>query len=247
MFNQFKFSPADVSGWSVEASRSLAQAMPGVNAATFAGQVIAERLRARPAAYLEFGPYWWAVKLALSKLGHDFGPADDTIIRGEYGANLPLYGALVAGERFKDYYRATFLSGSAQFWLDDQGEQSYVLADPDMDARRAGLPGPVTLDQEEGEGDGAAAVLDSVEVAVPATPFRLSFELDGALWTADLFAGGADEARAKLKSLEGSGRIAKAVDFAKGIGGEPALDNADVDKPLFIDLKARRVCEIEAV
>lgn len=247
MFTQYKFSPSDVSGWCVEAAKGLAQVMPGTNAATFAGQAIAERLVKKPGAYLEFGPYWWAVKLALFKLGHDFGPSDDTVVCAEYGANLPLYGALVAGERFKDYCRGTFLMGSRKFDLDDEGEQTYVLADPDMDARIAGLPGPMTPSAEGDDGEGYGVTLDSVEVAVPAMPFRLNFEMDGALWTADLFAHGVDEAKAKLKGLEASGRIGLAVDFAKGIGGEPTLDNTDFDKPLFVDLKAKRICEVEAV
>lgn len=244
MVNQFKFSPADVSAWCVDAARSLAEQLPGTNAATFAGRVVAERLRSKPAVYLEFGPYWWSVKLALFKLGHDFGPEDDVVVRAQYGANLPMYGALVAGERFKDFYRSTYLAGTRQFWLDDEGSEPYSLGDADMEARMQGLPGPVTPPAGDAGGDGGA-VLDGVAEAVPDTPYRLQFELDGALWSADLFAPSADEAKAKLNAL--SGRIGVAVDFARGIGGEPTLDNTEFDKPLFVDLAAKRICEVEAV
>jgi hypothetical protein len=57
--------------------------------AAFASKVIAKRLREHPTAYLEFGPYWWAVKEALRAQGEDFGAADDEQIRLAYGGDLP--------------------------------------------------------------------------------------------------------------------------------------------------------------
>jgi hypothetical protein len=239
MFNQYKFSPMDVSEWALQAARALAQSQPGKSASVFAGEVIAARLRARPAAYLEFGPYWWGVKAALLKLGHDFGPSTDVAVLAEYGGDMPAYGALVAGERFKDYYRSTFLAGSRDLWLHDQGAEPYVLSDPDMEARVSGLPGPMTGPTEAEADGGSDAVMDSVqEVAVPATPFRVTFEMDGDVWSANLYCDGIDTARDRVKALEQGGQIGRAVDAAKGIRPLPERDQGVVAD---VDLKGRRV------
>lgn len=141
MFTEYKFAPEAISRAALAAIKALASERPGANPAAFAASTIAARLRAAPARYLEYGPYWWAVKVALLKLGEDFGPADDAIVRHEYGGQMEVYSALVAGEQFRDFYRSTFLAGARQFWLDDQAGESYLLSDPDMEARAVGAEG----------------------------------------------------------------------------------------------------------
>jgi hypothetical protein len=145
MFTQFKFSPAQISEAAATTAKALAAAVPGSNAATFAATTIAERLRAKPASYLQYGPYWWAVKQALRALGEDFGPTDDADLRAEYGGNFPSYGALVAGEQFRTYYGKTYLAGADRFDLDADGEDSYVLFDADMEVRKLGGKHPLRV------------------------------------------------------------------------------------------------------
>lgn len=244
MFTQYIFTPAQVADWAQESAAGLATSRPGVNPAQFAARVIAERLQAKPALYVEYGPYWWAVKRALSRLGYDFGRDDDAVIRATYAGQMADYFALVAGERFKAFYRSNFLAGAREFILDD-GESGYMLGDTDMDLRAMGLPPDLTTPEQS---DGL--VLDSASDAAPEVaerPFRLQFVMDGALWTADMMAADQPAAEAKLSELEGSGRLAEAVDFAKGIGPEPVLDSADYDRPLWVDITSRRVCELGAV
>lgn len=258
MFTQYKFSPAQVSEAALAMARACAQAKPGVNPAQFAADVIAKRLRARPETYLQYGPYWWAVKAALFNLGEEFGPADDAGIRVEYGARLPAYGAMVAGEQFREHYLATFLAGTSQFWLDEDGEESYVLFDPDMEARRLGcnaLAVSANLAATVEEGGDEDTVLDSAEIHATSerdqaranaslTPFAVDFEFEGALWTATIYAMDFAHAEAKLRALQASGRIGGAIDVVKGIG-EPALDGIDYESPLYVDLGRRQVMELE--
>lgn len=93
-------------------------------------RVIAARLRARPQDYVEFGPYWWAVKAALAEAGYDFGDDGDALVAAEYrGADLAE--TLVAAEGFKDMHRATYFAGHNTYDLADDGG-SYELIDPDM-------------------------------------------------------------------------------------------------------------------
>jgi hypothetical protein len=100
-----------------------------------ATRVIGQRMLKRPRDYVEFGPYWWAVKATLNEAGYAFGDAGDSMVASAYCGDTPVR-TLVAGELFKDYYRATFLVGTTQFELEGNGE-FYELADPDMQARIA--------------------------------------------------------------------------------------------------------------
>lgn len=95
-------------------------------------RVIGERMRAKPAQYLEFGPYWWAVKAALADAGYIFGDHGDPMLAADYAGTSPAQ-TLVAAEMFKDHYRTTYAVGHSTFDLGD-GED-YALEDPDMQAR----------------------------------------------------------------------------------------------------------------
>lgn len=132
-FVNFKI-PADQLAASVAELRAgfAASGKPG----TFednAMRVIAARLRARPLAYLEFGPYWWAVKAVLIEAGYDFGDDGDALVAAEYrGADLAE--TLVAAELFKDMRRATYFVGHNTYDLAGDGID-YELVDSDMMAR----------------------------------------------------------------------------------------------------------------
>lgn len=249
MFTEYKSSAADVSARSIEIARTLAKSAPGRNPAQFAAETIATRLAGKPALYLEFGPYWWAVKRALAALGYDLGRQDDATIRAEYGGALHDFAALVAGEMFKDQYRATWFVGNAQFWLDADASESYVLFDLDMQSRILGQD-VIAMDGAVVDGDAqeGGVALDSVDVSVSPTPtpFRVEFERAGALWTADLYASGIDEAHERLAEMERTGRLDSAIDLGRSAGGEPVIDNAGMVS-LHVDFAGRHVFEVCAV
>lgn len=138
MFNQLQIPAADIDAEAARIEGALTDMSPLAEPPVYAARVIAQRLRNHPTAYLEFGPYWWAVKAALRWQGEEFGAADDEAIRAAYGGALSPLKAFAAGELFKDFYRRNWLAGNAQFWLDDGAEESYVLFDGDMEARRLG-------------------------------------------------------------------------------------------------------------
>jgi hypothetical protein len=102
-----------------------------------AARVIGQRLAKRPMCYLEFGPYWWAVKGCLRMLGVDFGNAHDPMVAGVYNGGS-VSATLVAGELFKDSYRAVYFEGNNRFPLEPEGAE-YVLEDPDMLNRPASV------------------------------------------------------------------------------------------------------------
>lgn len=141
MFTQLHFSADQVGAQVALTVAALGASLPQAEPGNYAARVIAQRLRIHPEAYIEFGPYWWSVKQVLRLAGEDFGAEDNELLRAAYGGSLPALDALVAGEMFKDYYRRTFLVGASQFWLDDAAEESYVLFDANMEARRTGPGG----------------------------------------------------------------------------------------------------------
>lgn len=246
MISQYKFSPVQISDAAIVIAKALSTSMPGVEPLKFAGKTIADRLRKKPDSYLQYGPYWWAVKGVLRGLGEDFGAADDAGILAEYGGQLPAYSRLVAAEQFRDHYRDTFLAGTSQFWLDAEAEESYVLFDADMEVRRLGGDRPLLVSADMTsmvDGDGTAAVLDSAAGGASERPFAIHFEHEAALWTANVYALDSVAAESKVRALQDGGRIGRAIEFSKKVG-DSALDSTDYARPLFVDRTARRVCEM---
>lgn len=240
MFTEYKISDAEVSERSIQIAQGVQAARPGENPARFAAGIIGGRLARNPARYREFGPYWWAVKAALAVLGRPQGPADDVVVRGEYGGSLQPFAALVAGETFAEFYRGTWLVGNALFWLSPEGGAPYALVDQDMEARATGLPSvPVT----EVEADDGTAVLDSVDALAPLAPFRVEFVHGLDVWTADLYAADASEAEQRAISLGECGKLDAAIGLARAAGGEPVIDNS-AGIPLHVDLARRHAFEV---
>lgn len=245
MFTQYKYSTTQVSEAALEAAGRLATLQPGVNPVAFAAQAVAERLRAKPETYLQYGPYWWAVKAALRACGQDFGRNDEALIRAEYGDGLPGYAAIVAGEQFRDYYNSHFLAGAAQFWLDDQGEQSYVLFDMDMEIRILGGDEPLRvaaeLQAEEVSEDEAAPVLDGVaplhsDAPAPQMPFAVRFEHDAVIWKANVFAADGEAAYQKVKAWQTGGAMGRAINSQSSAMLDGVALCVDHDERIVIEL-----------
>lgn len=95
-------------------------------------RVIAQRLQQNPARYIEFGPYWWALKQVLNDAGQDLGEHGAPLVASVYKGSSPIE-TLVMAEAFKDLYRARWFVGTQTFEL-SEGEL-YELTDPDMQAR----------------------------------------------------------------------------------------------------------------
>lgn len=249
MLTEYKFHPAQISLAAQAAAQALASSNPAMRPERFAAETIAARLQAKPRTYLQYGPYWWAVKAAMREQGLDLGPADDPALRLEYGGDLPGYSRFIAGEQFRDFYNATFLAGTSTFVLDANGESPFTLFDPDMEVRALGGSARVVADlQAAPEPDGVmdpamgtAGVLDGV--APTLAPFAVKFEHDVAVWTAHVYAGSLDAAQDKVTGLARSGRIGRAVDASK-LGGAAVLDSADAAMPLHVDFERRTVCEM---
>lgn len=133
LFTNMKMDPAAVAASLATFQRNFATGGKPGSFEQSALRVVGNRMRDKPHLYVEFGPYWWAVKQALNGAGAALGDAGDPLVAAEYrGATVAE--TLVAAEAFKDHYRRTYFVGHNTFALDDSGE-SYELADVDMQAR----------------------------------------------------------------------------------------------------------------
>ncbi|MCW5631825.1 MAG: hypothetical protein KIT17_00665 [Rubrivivax sp.] len=96
--------------------------------------VIARRLAKAPTRYVEFGPYWWAVKSILMGDGYEFGQLGEPIVQATYRADSDIR-TLIAAEEFAEYHRRTFFVGTNVFLLGEDGAEAYELEDFDMIVR----------------------------------------------------------------------------------------------------------------
>lgn len=90
---------------------------------------------ATPERYVEFGPYWWAVKALLNARGEDLGDATDATVAAVYVAGSDLL-TMIAATDFAAFYRGRFFAGTRVFDLGDSSADGYVLFDEDMELRR---------------------------------------------------------------------------------------------------------------
>lgn len=101
----------------------------------FGLSVVDQRLRADPARYLDYGPYWWALKDALRRRGYAYGDDTDVALAGEYrGADDTE--TLVAADIFREELLATSIIGQRDFLLDPEAAEWWTLWDDDMEAAR---------------------------------------------------------------------------------------------------------------
>ncbi|WP_374566029.1 hypothetical protein [Ideonella sp.] len=182
MYQQYQFDREVIARAAENSAASLAEAHPGDSPEAFAAKVIAERLRSAPGGYLQYGPYWWSVKQALRGEGHDFGDVDSAELRAAYGSGLTAHQALVAGEQFREYYRAHLMAGTTTFALGGQDETvagEYTLLDINMETLRLGRAngGLARMNAAYGQAirEPDEPILDDVQVR---------FEEGGELWTA---------------------------------------------------------------
>lgn len=133
MFTSFMQDPAELAGRVAAVRAGYAESGRAEAFEVHAVRVIAERLRRHPQRYVEFGPWWWAVKLVLLEAGEVLGQAGDAAVAAAY-RGPDAVSTLVAAEAFKDFYRATYIQGTRTFYLTDDDEP-YQLDDPDMESQ----------------------------------------------------------------------------------------------------------------
>ncbi len=136
-FTELKFDAASLAESLVAIKAQYAKSGRKQKWVDFVIGYIGDRLVSEPARYLEYGPYWWAVKATLATKGFEIGPELDLIVFPEYSFTKPdgqldVDLCLVAGEQFKEMYCGTYFKGTRDFALTLDGN-TWQLCDGDME------------------------------------------------------------------------------------------------------------------
>lgn len=84
----------------------------------------------KPLGYLEFGPFWWAVKRVLSANGFEVGPTDNPALAEQWTVQGDADLTLIAAWRAADQNREEYFAGSRDFAV---GDSVVSIFDPDME------------------------------------------------------------------------------------------------------------------
>lgn len=135
MYTAYRYDPQALSE-RTQAKRAALKANRGMSDLLgFGLSVVDKRLRADPRRYLDYGPYWWALKDALKRAGYAYGEDTDVELAGAYrGADDAE--TLVAADIFREELLASSIVGTRNFVLDTDSEEWWTLFDSDMELPR---------------------------------------------------------------------------------------------------------------
>lgn len=98
----------------------------------FGLKVINDRLNKDRKRYLDYGPYWWALKDLLNANGYSFGDQSDPLVKAVYHGDSDVE-TLVMADEFRTEYLTTTILYTNRFMLDGTTGEFWVLFDFDME------------------------------------------------------------------------------------------------------------------
>lgn len=136
LFTEYKFDPEFIQIKVQERKDGLQKNRGLSNLLEFGLEVVATRLAKTPQRYLDYGPYWWALKQVMRDNGYLMGEQSDPLVAAEYcGADA--VSTVIAADEFRREYLATQMVGGNRFLLSQESTDWYLLFDPDMEGRVA--------------------------------------------------------------------------------------------------------------
>jgi hypothetical protein len=143
-FTEYRFDADYIKGRVADYRGALERREPGKRLEEKAAAVIWDRLLENPARYVEFGPWWWAVKRSLAQMGKPIGDDFDPVLFDAYrvvkaDGMLDVAGCFAAGEEFRELYQGTFVRGTRTFYLSPD-VPAYELVDDNLELALARMP-----------------------------------------------------------------------------------------------------------
>jgi hypothetical protein len=135
MFNEYRFDHRKIGPLVAEKQAALKVNKGLSDLLGYGLGVIERRLKKDPARYLDYGPYWWALKDVLSRAGREYGPESDTQLVRAYRGQSDLQ-TMVMADQFRTEFLAQNMVGTSKFQLSTEGGD-YILFDMDMALRMA--------------------------------------------------------------------------------------------------------------
>lgn len=134
LFTEHKF-PADHIAQAVAQRKAGLKANKGLSDLLgFGLGVVAQRLAKSPQRYVDYGPYWWALKQVMRDNGYLMGDQSDPLVANEY-RGVDAVSTLIAADEFRSQHLASQMVGGNKFLLIAADPDWYVLFDQDMEGR----------------------------------------------------------------------------------------------------------------
>ena len=132
-FTEYKYDPEKIRKRVVEMTGNLVRNQGRDDLLQFGAGVIHERVTTRRTGYLEYGPYWWALKRVMQRCGYFVGKNDDDPVLAEEYCGDSDVETMVMADTFADYYISHFFVGTRDFVLNSETGQVWTLMDTDME------------------------------------------------------------------------------------------------------------------
>lgn len=133
MFTEYKFDPEIIKALVAEKAANLKANRGFSDLLGFGLSVIIQRLKKDPRRYLDYGPYWPALKDVLRRAGYDFGSESVPMVAAEYKGSADVE-TLIMADEFRSMNLAKSMLYTNQFMLDGEDGQAWTLFDADMEA-----------------------------------------------------------------------------------------------------------------
>lgn len=131
MYEKLKFKPAALRARVAKMRANLLKNRGTEDFLGFGLSVVSRRLTQDRKRYLDYGPYWWALKDLMCQSGYSLGDMRDPVIASHYRGTTAEE-TMIAADAYREIYLATYFLGTCDFHL-SEGEPAYVLSDPDME------------------------------------------------------------------------------------------------------------------
>ena len=135
-FTEYKFDPEKIKAQVESRTQSLRTNKGFSDLLGFGLGVISERLAKDRRRYMDYGPYWFALKDILNANGYNFGDQSDPIVKAAYHGDSDVE-TLVMADEFRTEYLATTIVYTNRFILDGKTGEFWVLFDSDMESQSA--------------------------------------------------------------------------------------------------------------
>ncbi len=135
-FTEYKFDPEKIKAQVESRTQSLRTNKGFSDLLGFGLGVISERLAKDRRRYMDYGPYWFALKDILNANGYNFGDQSDPIVKAAYHGDSDVE-TLVMADEFRTEYLATTIVYTNRFMLDGKTGEFWVLFDSDMESQSA--------------------------------------------------------------------------------------------------------------
>ena len=131
-YTEYKFDKNIIKALVAERAAALRANRGFSNLLAFGLGVVAERLSKDPRRYLDYGPYWWALKDAMKAAGYSLGDQSDPLVKRAYCGDADVE-TLIMADEFRTAYLASNIIYTNRLMLDGESGEFWTLYDPDME------------------------------------------------------------------------------------------------------------------